>query len=156
MVGQVKWYKVGRVPSSRFRSVPTNDLTTNTSDSKSTSPSHASHCLSITATMHNPAFLSSLVLALSLTASISAQSLDHDDIAPQCASVCTNIANVSDECERQNEDVPNEDRRELDCICNAPGMDTLIPACEACQRQYYGRDDDYDEIRTLLRRCGVR
>lgn len=101
--------------------------------------------------MHRTTVVSTLALALA--SRVAAQGIDHDDIAPNCRAVCSNIANVADECELQYNNVPNEDQQEQDCICNASGMDTLIPACEACQREYYGQDDDYDEIQQLLRRC---
>lgn len=103
-------------------------------------------------TMHRTTLLSTLALALASRAL--AQGLDTDDIAPNCASQCSAIVTTSDACERQYDDTPNEDQNELDCICSANGMSSAIPECEACQRQYYAQDDDYDDIRELLRRCG--
>lgn len=102
--------------------------------------------------MHRATLLSSLALALATR--IAAQGIDAEDIAPNCVSACSSIPPAADACERQYDDTPNEDQQELDCICNAQGMRTAIPECEACQRQYYGQDDDYDDIRTLLDACG--
>ena len=123
--------------------------------------------------MHRAALISALALALA--SRVAAQGLHTEDIAPNCASVCSAIVTASDACERQydndNDDNnnnidDNDDQQELDCICSAQGMSTAIPECEACQRQYYDQDDDddddnnddnngdYDDIQTLLSRCG--
>jgi len=102
--------------------------------------------------MHRSALLSTIALALASRAV--AQGIDRDDVSPRCSSQCDAIVSASDSCERQYDDVENEDQQELDCICNSNGLDTAIPECEACQRQYYVEDDDYDNISTLLSRCG--
>lgn len=102
--------------------------------------------------MHRTTIISTI--ALVFASNIAAQGIDDDDIAPDCVALCTNIVNVSDRCEDQFDDTQNEDKQELNCICTSAGMDTAIPECEACQSQYYGQDDDYDDIRTLLSRCG--
>ena len=103
--------------------------------------------------MHQSTLLSTLALGV-LASRALAQGLDTEDIAPNCASQCSAIVTASDSCERQFDDVQNEDQRELDCTCNSQGLETAIPECEACQRQYYSQDEDYDDIRELLNRCG--
>lgn len=53
---------------------------------------------------------------------------------------------------------PDNDNAELQCICNASNANTLIPACEACVRQYDTDTDDDDgindnDVREVLTRC---
>lgn len=58
---------------------------------------------------------------------------------------------------------PDNDNAERNCICTAPNANTLLPACEACVRQYDTDDDDNDnnndndrndnDVRDVLTRC---
>lgn len=103
--------------------------------------------------MYRTTFTSALALALaSRTTALTL--LENSDVSPNCASVCTNIVTESDNCERKFDNVDNSDQQEQACLCNAQGMNTAIPECEACQRQYYSQNDHYDDIQTILSFCG--
>lgn len=81
-----------------------------------------------------------VVLALWATAPILAQDIDNNDIPTQCATVCSNIVTVSNDCDRAFD----RDSDELACMCQAEGAQQVIPICAACIAFY---DDDEDDRR---------
>lgn len=73
--------------------------------------------------------LSIAALAMMATTYVFAQEdISNDDIPEQCRSVCSNLVAVSDECDRLFDD----DRDELNCMCQAENAQTVIPLCAAC------------------------
>ena len=89
--------------------------------------------------------LSTTALALLAAAPILAQDVDNDDIPTQCATVCSNIATVSEQCDRAF----NSDKDESQCMCQAEGAQQVIPLCGAClayvEQQEDPNDDDSDD-----------
>ncbi|ETN38099.1 uncharacterized protein HMPREF1541_07723 [Cyphellophora europaea CBS 101466] len=79
------------------------------------------------------------LVGLSAIAPILAQDVDRDDIPSQCQIVCSNIAVVSEECDRAF----RRDRDERDCMCQAENAREVVPLCAACI-EFYDSDDDDD------------
>ncbi len=91
-------------------------------------------------------------LALTLSAMGLAQEIDNGDIPRQCSAICAPIVTLARDCDRQNND---NDRGERDCICNAQGASTQLPACEACVTAFDNDDDNPsdNDVNDLLRSC---
>jgi hypothetical protein len=86
----------------------------------------------------------SLILAAGVLAGslASAAEIDRDDIPAPCQQVCFPLVTLAAQCDRDNRD---NDRAELDCICNAAGTREQLPVCDACVRQYDSDSDDDDD-----------
>ena len=84
---------------------------------------------------------SSTLLAFSLALGITtAQGIGNDDFPAQCQSSCGPVATRSDQCDNQFDD---DDQGQLNCLCNAANMDTLVPECQACLVPFRN-NDEYD------------
>lgn len=70
--------------------------------------------------------------------------LDSDDVPDRCWSVCGPVVGITQGCDHKYDD---NDRAELNCICNWVEAPTLLPLCEACIANYrseHDHDDDHD------------
>ncbi|XRM48283.1 hypothetical protein ABZX51_011214 [Aspergillus tubingensis] len=70
--------------------------------------------------------------------------LDSDDVPDRCWSVCGPVVGITQGCDHRYDD---NDRAELNCICNWVEAPTLLPLCEACIANYrreHDHDDDHD------------
>jgi len=95
-----------------------------------------------------------LAIAAALTALTAAQEIEQNDIPQQCTQLCSQVVTIARDCDNR---FNNDDNGENNCICTAPNASTLLPACEACVRQY-DTDDDADDrndndVRDVLNRC---
>ena len=86
-------------------------------------------------------FLSFTALAVIATAPILAQDVDNNDIPTQCATVCSNLATVFNDCNRAF----NDDRDERNCVCQAANAEAVIPLCAACVSSVSNSNDDDDD-----------
>ena len=82
-----------------------------------------------------------IILAAGVLSLASAAEIDRDDIPTPCQQVCYPLVSLAAQCDRDN----NNDRAELDCICNAAGTREQLPICDACVRQYDSDSDDDDD-----------
>ncbi|CBY00982.1 hypothetical protein IAQ61_011881 [Plenodomus lingam] len=99
-----------------------------------------------------------LAIVSALAALVAAQDIGQDDIPRECTAICAPVVTLARDCDNRNENDPAE----LDCVCRAPGANTMIPACDACVAQFQRPDvdDDNDDIvpdvndvREVLSRC---
>ena len=99
----------------------------------------------------------SIIFAFALSAiGFAQQDIDNNDIPSQCSSVCSGLVQLTQTCDNsisklffsefndvdganRNPDDDNNDRLYLNCVCNATGVSTQLPLCEACVATY---DDD--------------
>ncbi|KAF2251133.1 hypothetical protein BU26DRAFT_276623 [Trematosphaeria pertusa] len=88
-----------------------------------------------------------LVLAFTLAAIGLAQDVDSNDVPNQCQAVCASVVSLTSSCDQQN-----DDRAELDCVCQASGADTQVPLCAACVSQYDSDGNDND-VNDIVRSC---
>lgn len=114
-----------------------------------------------------------VALITALSALVAAQDIDQDDIPQQCTQVCAQVVTIARDCDNRHgmfsskilqrgstlTHHPDNDAAERNCICTAPNAGNLIPACEACVRQY-DTDDDNDnddrndnDVRDVLTAC---
>ena len=84
-----------------------------------------------------------LILAASVLAVASAAEIDRDDIPAPCQAICYPLVQLAAQCDRDN----NNDRAEIDCICQStnPNTSATLPDCDACVRQYDSDSDDDDD-----------
>merc|ERR1711939_180224 len=105
------------------------------------------------ATMHSK----NLILAASVLAVASAAEIDRDDIPAPCQAICYPLVQLAAQCDRDN----NNDRAEIDCICQStnPNTSATLPDCDACVRQYDSDSDDDDDddgdVADLRRECNL-
>ncbi|EAW24443.1 putative GPI anchored protein [Aspergillus fischeri NRRL 181] len=96
--------------------------------------------------------LSGLMLASNIAL---AAELDRDDVPNRCWDVCSSVVGIAQQCDNTHRD---DDRAEMNCICNWNQAPTLVPLCEACISQFRNdtrngtrhdndRDDDHDHDR---------
>ncbi|KAF2999407.1 hypothetical protein E8E13_006987 [Curvularia kusanoi] len=96
-----------------------------------------------------------LAIAATLTALVAAQEIEQSDIPQQCTQLCAQVVTIARDCDNRFDN----DNAETQCICTAPNANNLLPACEACVRQYDTGDDDDDndrndnDVRDVLNRC---
>ncbi|OGM46459.1 GPI anchored protein [Aspergillus bombycis] len=71
--------------------------------------------------------------------------LDRDDVPNRCWEVCGPVVGIAHKCDNMHDN----DRAEMKCICDWNQAPSLIPLCEACIAQYRSernnRDDDDDD-----------
>lgn len=91
--------------------------------------------------------LSGLMLASNIAL---AAELDRDDVPDRCWDVCSPVVGIAQQCDNTHRD---DDRAEMNCICNSNRAPTLVPLCEACISQFrndtrngthHDDDDDHD------------
>ncbi|PYI21476.1 hypothetical protein BO99DRAFT_453463 [Aspergillus violaceofuscus CBS 115571] len=87
--------------------------------------------------------LSGLMLATSVTAG---GELDRNDVPNGCWEPCGPVVNISHACDAKTDN----DRAELQCVCQWDRAATLIPLCEACigyyrTQQHHDADNDDDD-----------
>lgn len=70
-----------------------------------------------------------------------AAKVEQDDVPNRCWDACGPVVGVSRRCDNQHDN----DRAELQCICDWEAAKTQIPLCAACITQYGHRDDDHDD-----------
>ncbi|KAB8075795.1 hypothetical protein BDV29DRAFT_102379 [Aspergillus leporis] len=74
--------------------------------------------------------------------------LERDDVPNRCWDVCGPVVGTAQRCDGIHHD---NDRAEMQCICDWNQAKSLIPLCEACIAQYRSdrnnRDDDDDGSR---------
>ncbi|PLB52157.1 hypothetical protein P170DRAFT_472063 [Aspergillus steynii IBT 23096] len=81
-----------------------------------------------------------------------AAELDRDDVPNRCWDVCGPVVGIAHRCDGMHDN----DRREMDCICDWKQAPSLIPLCEACIADYRAdrnntdRDRHYDEEHDLF------
>ncbi|KAF4151782.1 hypothetical protein CNMCM6936_001255 [Aspergillus lentulus] len=96
--------------------------------------------------------LSGLMLASNVAL---AAELDRDDVPNRCWDVCSPVVGIAQQCDNMHRD---DDRAEMNCICDWNQAPTLVPLCEACISQFRndtrngtrndnGRDNDRDHDR---------
>ncbi|PKY08668.1 hypothetical protein P168DRAFT_314731 [Aspergillus campestris IBT 28561] len=79
--------------------------------------------------------------------------LERDDVPSRCWHVCGPVVAIARTCDNVHHD---NDRAEMDCICDWNKTNKLVPICEACIAQYRSdrknrdtnrkdRDDDDDD-----------
>ncbi|KAF9884938.1 hypothetical protein FE257_000929 [Aspergillus nanangensis] len=71
--------------------------------------------------------------------------LDHDDVPDRCWNVCGSLVGKAKQCDSMHDD---DDRAEIQCICDWNQASSIIPLCEACIADYRnqdGGDDDDDD-----------
>ncbi|CAO2649467.1 Nn.00g068520.m01.CDS01 [Neocucurbitaria sp. VM-36] len=96
-----------------------------------------------------------LALFSALAALGATQDIDQGDIPQQCTAVCAEVVSIARRCDDEHE----RDADELECICQAPNANTLVPSCEACVAQYDQDDSDDDDttddndVYDVLTRC---
>ncbi|EAL86112.1 hypothetical protein KXW98_008197 [Aspergillus fumigatus] len=90
--------------------------------------------------------LSGLMLASNIAL---AAELDRDDVPDRCWDVCSPVVGIAQQCDNTHRD---DDRAEMNCICNSNRAPTLVPLCEACISQFRNdtrngthHDDDDDD-----------
>ncbi|KAI0401175.1 hypothetical protein F4802DRAFT_439466 [Xylaria palmicola] len=81
------------------------------------------------------------------------QDVDLNDFPRACQQACQDIANLSNDCDNQNND---DDAAERDCVCNANNAQQQANSCAACVKANIGdnNDDDDDDLEDLFRACG--
>lgn len=93
--------------------------------------------------------LSGLMLASNV---VLAAELDREDVPNRCWDVCGPVVGVAHRCDGMNQN----DRAEMDCICDWKQAPSLVPLCEACIADYRAdrnnpnRDRHYDEEHDLF------
>merc|ERR1711881_132045 len=98
-----------------------------------------------------------IILAASALAVVSAAEIDRDDIPAPCQAICYPLVQLAAQCDRDN----NNDRAEIDCICQStnPNTSATLPDCDACVRQYDSDSDDDDDddgdVADLRRECNL-
>ena len=78
--------------------------------------------------------------------------LERDDVPKRCGHVCNPVVAIAHTCDNVHRD---NDRAEMNCICDWNKVNNLVPICEACIAQYRSdrknrdtnkdRDDDDDD-----------
>ncbi|KAF4212456.1 hypothetical protein CNMCM6805_001084 [Aspergillus fumigatiaffinis] len=99
-------------------------------------------------------FLALAGLMLASNIALAAE-LDRDDVPNRCWDVCSPVVGIAQQCDNMHRD---DDRAEMNCICDWNQAPTLVPLCEACISQFRndtrngtrndnGRDNDRDDDR---------
>ncbi|KAJ5907255.1 uncharacterized protein N7473_004171 [Penicillium subrubescens] len=70
-----------------------------------------------------------------------AAKVEQDDVPNRCWDACGPVVGVSRRCDNQHDN----DRAELQCICDWEAAKTQIPLCAACITQYGHHDNDRDD-----------
>ncbi|KAH7346565.1 hypothetical protein BKA65DRAFT_384601, partial [Rhexocercosporidium sp. MPI-PUGE-AT-0058] len=89
------------------------------------------------------------VLAL-LSSYVAAQDIDNNDVPPQCRTVCATVVNLTETCDRQNND---NDSGYINCVCSGTNAAAEIPACEACIANFDRNDGSDNDVNDLVRSC---
>ncbi|PKX96470.1 putative GPI anchored protein [Aspergillus novofumigatus IBT 16806] len=74
--------------------------------------------------------LSGLMLASNVAL---AAELERDDVPNRCWDVCSPVVGIAQQCDNTHRD---DDRAEMNCICDWNQAPTLVPLCEACISQF--------------------
>jgi hypothetical protein len=82
-----------------------------------------------------------VIVGLAALSTVVAQEFDNNDVPSVCRSLCDTWVTAARTCDEQLDN----DRQEVDCICNTPGADTSLAECAACVRTYASDDDDDED-----------